>query len=191
MLDKLQEVPSFPRLYCSRHETHLAEFVRQGTSRMTNEEFEKLKAFIIEKQAKFSADMDRLSESQARYDRVDTERERQIAQIFRGLAQTERGLAQTERRTEEFNRRQDQAERGFERIRELQALTEIALAKLSVTVEELGIFVREGFKETDAKLSALIDSQMRLDEQQRRTANETRTLSSDLERHKKEGHPET
>ncbi|MGH9927687.1 MAG: hypothetical protein ACREA9_00520, partial [Pyrinomonadaceae bacterium] len=71
---------------------------------MTNDEFERIRASILERQAKFTADMDRLREAQELRDAMDTEQDRMIAQRFRGLARTELGMAQSERRHEQFER---------------------------------------------------------------------------------------
>lgn len=98
---------------------------------MTNEEFEKKMEFIVEQQAQFATDIQRLSEAQAQ-------------------------------------------------LQATQAQTEQLVARLAnVTLE--------GFKDVNAKIDALVDSQVRLTESQSRTDENLRNLIAVVDRYFSEG----
>jgi len=101
---------------------------------MNNEDLQRKMAFIVEQQAQFASDIQRLQESQARTDQV-------VAQTGEIVAQTGEIVAQT---------------------------GEIVARLANVTFE--------GFKDVNAKIDALVDSQIRTDEHVSRTDENLRNL---------------
>lgn len=100
---------------------------------LTNEEFERKMAFIVEQQAQFASDIQRLRESQAQTDEI-------VAQAGEKLAQT----------------------------------GEIVTRLANVTLE--------GFKDVNAKINALVDSQIRTEEGLRLTDEGLRLTGEVLRR---------
>ncbi|MDT7809960.1 MAG: hypothetical protein QOJ70_3773 [Acidobacteriota bacterium] len=98
---------------------------------MTNEEMQKTMQFIIEQQAQFTVNIQKLQESQAKTD---------------------------------------------DRVTVLESL-----------VTRLAAATVEGFKDTNAKINALVDAQIRTDENLNRTNEEVRNLTAVVDRHFREG----
>jgi len=97
---------------------------------MTNEEMQRTMEFILNQQAQFTANLQKLQESQAKSD---------------------------------------------ERVAQLEGLvTRLAAATL------------KGFEDTDAKINALIDAQMRTDENLKRTDENVRNLTAVVDRYFRE-----
>ncbi|MDT7688384.1 MAG: hypothetical protein QOE46_1143 [Acidobacteriota bacterium] len=98
---------------------------------MTNEEMQKTMQFILEQQAQFTVNIQKLQESQAKTD---------------------------------------------DRVTVLESL-----------VTRLAAATVEGFKDTNAKINALVDAQIRTDENLNRTNEEVRNLIAVVDRHFREG----
>jgi hypothetical protein len=105
---------------------------------MNNEDLQRRMAFIVEQQAQFASDIQRLQESQTRTDQV--------------VAQTGEIVGQT---------------------------GEIVARLANVTLE--------GFKDVNAKIDALVDSQIRTDENVSRTDGTLRNLIAVVDRYFTEG----
>ena len=105
---------------------------------MNNEDLQRRMTFIVEQQAQFASDIQRLQESQARTDQV--------------VAQTGEIVGQT---------------------------GEIVARLANVTLE--------GFKDVNAKIDALVDSQIRTDENVSRTDETLRNLIAVVDRYFTEG----
>jgi len=108
---------------------------------MNNEDLQRKMAFIVEQQAQFASDIQRLQESQARTDQVVAQTGEIVAQTGEIVAQTGEIVAQT---------------------------GEIVARLANVTFE--------GFKDVNAKIDALVDSQIRTDEHVSRTDENLRNL---------------
>jgi ABC-type transporter Mla subunit MlaD len=100
---------------------------------MNNEEFDRRMAFIVEQQAQFASDIQRLQESQARTDQV-------VAQ------------------TAEF------------------------LGQMGEVVTRLANVTHAGFTEVNAKINALVDAQIRTEEQLARTDEQLARTDEQLAR---------
>lgn len=108
---------------------------------MPNEEIEKKMNFIVEQQAQFASDIQQLQESQARTEQV--------------VARTEQVVARTA---------------------ETVALSAEAVGQTAVTVSQMGDILTRlanvthaGFSEVNAKINALVDAQIRTEENLART----------------------
>src|ERR1700674_877348 len=112
---------------------------------MSNEEFERTMAFIVQQQAQFSVDIQLLGEAQK-------ETAQNLAQTAQKSAQTEQNLARTEQNL---------------------AQTEQIVAQTGEIVARLANVTLAGFKDVNAKIDALVDSQIRSDE--KFDASQTRT----------------
>ena len=105
---------------------------------MNNEDLQRKMAFIVEQQAQFASDIQRLQESQSRTDQV--------------VAQTGEIVAQT---------------------------GEIVARLANVTLD--------GFTDVNAKIDALVDAQIRTDENVSRTDETLRNLITVVDRYFREG----
>lgn len=105
---------------------------------MSNEEFERRMAFIVEQQAQFASDIQKLRESQT---------------------QTDRAVAQTG----------------------------VIVAQTGEIVTRLANGTLEGFKDVNAKINALLDSQIHTDENLRHTDESLRNLIAVVDRYFSDG----
>lgn len=105
---------------------------------MSNEEFDRRMAFIIEQQAQFASDILQLREAQAQTEQI--------------VAQTSQIVGQTG-----------------------EIVTRLANGTLA------------GFKDVNAKINALVDSQIRTDENFRRTEESLRNLIAVVDRYFSQG----
>jgi hypothetical protein len=127
---------------------------------MNNEEFDRKIEFIVNQQAKFDANMQQIQEAQKA-------NEQAIARFFEGLTETKEGLADS---------------------REILAQTQETLAELTTlttegfkwTIQRFNA-IAEDSKHTDAKIDALVNSQIE-------TAEFIRNIGSKLNRHLNEDH---
>ena len=108
---------------------------------MNNEEIERKMNFIVEQQAQFASDIQQLQESQARTEQV--------------VARTEQVVARTA---------------------ETVALSAEAVGQTAATVSQMGDILtrlanvtQAGFSEVNAKINALVDAQIRTEENLART----------------------
>jgi hypothetical protein len=120
---------------------------------MSNEEFDRRIEFFLHRQAQFDADIQEIKEIQKRTDE-------KLELFTEGLGElrtlTHEGFKQTIRRF-------DAVARSFKVIAENSAITDAR------------------FRDTDVKINALIDSQLRTEEQLRKT-------DAKIDRHLKEDH---
>lgn len=72
-------------------------------------------------------------------------------------------------------------------LRELQAQLQVAQAQTEQVVARLANVTLEGFKDVNAKIAALVDSQIRLTESQSRTDGNLRNLIAVADRYFSEG----
>jgi hypothetical protein len=105
---------------------------------MTNEEFDRKMAFIIEQQAQFAAN--------------DMHHRAWQAEMEQNFARSK----------QEFDRSKEDMDQRFARVAQ-------ALAESNDVVTRLARVTNEGFKDVNAKINALVDAQIRTDEQLRRT----------------------
>ena len=105
---------------------------------MNNEEFERKMAFIVEQQAQFASDIQKLREAQAETDQI--------------VAHTAEVVGQT-----------------------------------GEVVARLANGTLEGFKDVNAKINALVDSQIRLNEAQTRTDESLKNLITVVDRYFSKG----
>jgi peptidoglycan hydrolase CwlO-like protein len=103
---------------------------------MTNEEMQRAVEFILNQQAQFAADIQKLQESQQQ------------------LQESQQQLQESQQKLHES---QQQLHESQLKLNESQAETNQLLSRLAaVTVK--------GFEDTNAKINALVDAQMRTDE---------------------------
>ncbi|SRR6266545_1827591 len=105
---------------------------------MSNEEFKRRMAFIVEQQAQFASDIQKLRESQT---------------------QTDRAVAQTG----------------------------VIVAQTGEIVTRLANGTLEGFKDVNAKINVLVDSQIHTDENLRHTDESLRNLIAAVDRYFSDG----
>ena len=103
---------------------------------MNNEEFERKMAFIVNQQAQFTVDMDKLRASQAEMRASQAEDEIKIRHLFEKQARTDEAI---------------------DRLVTVQAETEEVVTRLAYVTNV-------GFKELDAKINALVDAQVRTED---------------------------
>ena len=103
---------------------------------MNNEEFERKVDFIVNQQAQFAVDIQKLQEAQAAT-------EKEITKAFMAAAH---------------------ASESADRVSQLVARTVDSVENLSKVVHEGFRYTFESFKRTDAKINILIDSQIRMEE---------------------------
>ena len=70
----------------------------------------------------------------------------------------------------------------IERLHEAQILTAQAIQKTDEVVTRLAYVTNEGFKDTTAKINALVDSQLRTDEQIRSLRESQKTTEESLKK---------
>ena len=134
---------------------------------MNNEEFERKMEFVVNQQARFDANIQQLQE-------VQKVHEEALGRILGGLAETFEGLAETfEGIGETF---EDLAE-----TKEIVVQTTENLAQLTTLTHEGFKYTFESFKNTDAKIDALVDSQIHTDEI-------IRNIGTKLDRHLNQDH---
>src|SRR5262245_48799601 len=115
---------------------------------MNNQEIERKMNFIVEQQAQFASDIQQLQESQARTEQV-------VAQTVAAVAQSAETVAQS-------------AETVAQSAETVDQVVEVVTRLASVT--------HAGFTEVNAKINALVDAQIRTEENLTRTgANLART----------------
>ena len=122
---------------------------------MSNEEFERKMTFIVEQQAQFASDIQRLQESQSRTEQIVAQSGESVAQAAEIVAQTAESVAQT-----------------------------------AEVVTRLANVTHVGFNDVNAKINALVDSQIRTDEKVRnlmdsqiRTDESVRNLAAVVDRY--------
>ena len=120
---------------------------------MNNEEFDRKAEFIVNQQAQFAVDIQKLKEAQAIT-------QQQMAKAFEAAMH---------------------ASEAAERTSQFVARTVQAVENLSSVVLEGFRFTFDSFKDTNAKINALIDSQILTDEK-------LRDLTTLVDRHIREGH---
>jgi hypothetical protein len=103
---------------------------------MNHDEFDRKMAFIVEQQAQFASDIQQLQESQARTETV-------VAHTAESVAHTTESVAQ---------------------MAESVAQTAGTVAQMGDVVTRLANVTHVGFTEVNAKMSALIDAQIRTEE---------------------------
>ncbi len=91
-----------------------------------------------------------------------------------------------ERKMEFIVKQQAQFSVDMQQLREAQARTEQQLAQTGQIVNRLAAATVEGFKDTNAKIDALIDSHIRLSEAQARTDQSLKNLIAVVDRYFKE-----
>jgi len=91
-----------------------------------------------------------------------------------------------EKKMEFILEQQAQFSADIQQLREAQARTEQALAQTEQLVTRLVNVTFEGFKDVNAKIDALVDSQMRLSEAQSRTDENLRNLIAVVDRYFRE-----
>ena len=112
---------------------------------MNNEEFERKMAFIVNQQAQFTVDMDKLRASQA-------EDEIKIRHLFE---------------------KQDRTDEAIDRLVTVQARTEEVVTRLAYVTNV-------GFKDLGTKLNALVDAQIRTEDNLRNLGNSTEKAINEL-----------
>lgn len=127
---------------------------------MNNKDFDRKMEFIVNQQAQFAVDIERLKESQA-------QTEKNVAQNTKTAAQNAEAAA---RNAETAARNAETAAHTLE-----------AVAQTAETVARLATVTFEGFKVTNAKIEALADSQNLTDEK-------LRNLIAVVDRHISERH---
>ncbi|HKG81486.1 MAG TPA: hypothetical protein VKA78_18745 [Pyrinomonadaceae bacterium] len=120
---------------------------------MNNEEFDRKAEFIVNQQAQFAVDIQKLKEAQA-------VTEQEMAKAFKAAAHAS-----------------EVAERAIEAV----ALTAETVTRFQTLTHEGFRFVFDSFKETDAKINVLVNSQILTDEK-------LRNLTALMDRHIREGH---
>lgn len=120
---------------------------------MTNEEFEKRMAFIIEQQAQFAADIQLLRETQGQTERVVA----QLAHV------THAGFGDVNAKINALVDSHIRLTEGHSRLAEAQSRTE------------------ENLRNMSGKVDALVDSQIRLTESQSRTDESLRNMSAKVD----------
>ena len=133
---------------------------------MHNEEIERKMNFIVEQQAQFASDIQRLQESQARTEQVVAQTSATVAQTSGTVAQTSAAVAQT-------------AE---------------TVAQMGDVVTRLANVTHVGFTDLNVKINALVDAQIRTEEHLAhtdrnldRTDENLKNLISVVDRHFREG----
>jgi chromosome segregation ATPase len=133
---------------------------------MNNEHIERQMNFIVQQQAQFASDIQKLQESQAQTERV-------VAQTTKTVAHAAEAVAHT-----------------------AGVVTHVveALAQVGDVVTRLATVTHAGFNDLNAKINALIDAQLRTEANVARTeANVARTdeslkdLIAEFDRHRREG----
>lgn len=112
---------------------------------MTNEEFERKMEFIVEHQAQFASDIQKLYEAQARTEQAQARTDRALSRTEQALSRTEQSLSRTEQAV---------------------AQTVQAVAETQQVVTRLANVTSVGFKDVNGKIDALVDSEIRLTESQ-------------------------
>src|SRR5215212_11474580 len=137
---------------------------------MSNEEFDRKAEFIINQQAQFAADIQRLQEAQAIT-------EQKVVRAAESAAYA----------TEAVGRAVEAVARTAETVANLAAVTHEGFRQTF-----------EGFRKVDAKIEALADSHKLTDEKlqaladsQKLTDEKLRTLVTNVDRHVNEGHNTT
>lgn len=126
---------------------------------MSNEELDRRIAFIIEQQAQFAFDIMQLREAQA-------QTEQALAQTGQIVAQTSQTVSQTS---------------------EIVGQTSEIVSQTGEIVTRLAKGTLEGFKDVNAKINALVDAQIRTDENLNRTDESLRNLIALVDRYFSQG----
>jgi ABC-type transporter Mla subunit MlaD len=124
-----------------------------------NEEIERKMNFIVEQQAQFASDIQQLQESQAQTEQV-------VAQTTKAVAQTTEAVAQT-------------AEAVAQSAENVGQVVDVVTRLANVT--------HAGFNDVNAKINALVDSQIRTEANLSRTDENLRSLISVVDRYLSEG----
>jgi len=115
---------------------------------VTSEEFEKRMEFIVEQQAQFAADIQRLEESQARLQEAQTRNEQAVSQMAGTVSRMAESVSQI-----------------------MEAVSQMgqAVSETQRVVTRLANVTHAGFQDQSAKINALLDSHIRLADAQSRT----------------------
>ena len=108
---------------------------------MNNQEIERKMNFIVEQQAQFASDIQQLQESQARTEKI-------VARTVDSMAHLGESVAQ---------------------IGETVAQTVVTMTQMGDIVTRLANVTHVGFTEVNAKINALVDAQIRTEENLTRT----------------------
>jgi len=108
---------------------------------MSNEEIERKMNFIVEQQAQFASDIQQLQESQTRTERLVAQTANSVAQTADAVAQTADAIAQTAG----------------------------VVAETGEVVTRLARVTHAGFTDVNAKINALVDAQIRTEQNLMRT----------------------
>ena len=120
---------------------------------MTNEEMRKAMEFIVNQQAQFAADIQKLQES---HERVQHSHER---------------LQESHVKSQE----------SHQKLTESQTQTAELIGRLAAATHA-------GFNDFAERMNALVDAQMRTEENLKKTDESLRSLTAVVERHVREGH---
>ncbi len=136
---------------------------------MSNEEFDRRMEFIIAQQAQFASDIMQLREAQAQTEQTLVHTSNVVAETSNVVAETSNVVAETSNVVAETS----------------QAVAEMAqiVGQTGEIVTRLARGTVEGFKDVNAKINALVDSQIRTDENLRRTDESLRNLIAVVDRH--------
>jgi len=108
---------------------------------MSNEEIERKMNFIVEQQAQFASDIQQLQESQTRTERLVAQTANSVAQTADAVTQTADAIAQTAG----------------------------VVAETGEVVTRLARVTHAGFTDVNAKINALVDAQIRTEQNLMRT----------------------
>lgn len=134
---------------------------------MNNEEFDRKMEFIINQQARFDANIQHLQEGHKELQQLHKATDGKLNR----LADTTSGLR------ESITELRDLTHEGFK-----------LLFESSKRLDERFKRLDESSKNTDAKINALVDAQIRTDEMLRNTDEMIRNIGTKLDRHLKEDH---
>src|SRR5689334_15117829 len=123
-----------------------------------NEDIERKMNFIVEQQAQFAADMQRLEESQARTDQVVAEMGESVTQVSESVTQVSESVTQV-----------------------AESVTQVG-----EVVTRLAIVTHAGFTDVNAKINALVDAQIRSEERVSRNEESLNRLSDTVDRYIRE-----
>lgn len=143
---------------------------------MTNEQFEKHAAFIVAEQAQFRVDMQLLKEAQARTQEAQARTQEAQARTERAVTRTEQVVA---RNAEAIARTSQVAEKALQavgRTTEAVAHTADTVARLAEVTTHIAEKTHERFNDANAKINALIDSQMRTDDKMKELAESQKLM---------------
>lgn len=128
---------------------------------MSNEELDRRIEFIIEQQAQFASDIIQLREAQAQTAQIAAQTSQTMAETSQAVAETSQAVAETSHALAE---------------------TVQVVGQTGEIVTRLARGTLEGFKDVNAKINALVDSQIRTDENLRHTDESVRRTDENVRR---------